>query len=238
VSRKLELFLAPGPSYTAPDQIGELVAVLATTLAEAGTVRVVAHDPGILGGLAHGEETAAAPAFVGLVEVAFADGSDTDAGLAALGAALGAAPAFDRSASTAVAGSEYVIVEGDEPLMLAMALRRRPELTRAEFHAYWLTHHAELGRQVPGSEGYRQVHRDETLSERAAAALGLGGPEFDGVAVAYYSSGDRFLAIMANTEIVEGLLEDERRFIDHSQAALVVGRAPGLPTGSEPRAGY
>lgn len=104
-----------------------------------------------------------------------------------------------------------------------MALRRRDELSRPEFQRYWSTDHAELGRQVPGSQGYRQVHTDAALTDEARRVLRLNGPDYDGVAVACYADQAAFLGIMANEAVVQRLLEDERRFIDHSAAAMVVG---------------
>ena len=79
---------------------------------------------------------------------------------------------------------------------------------------------------MPDSEGYRQVHTDTTLTERARSAAGVSGTDFDGVALAYYSDSAAFRAIMANAEVVEPLLEDERRFIDHERSTFVVGWSP------------
>ena len=110
--------------------------------------------------------------------------------------------------------------------MLAMALTRRAGMSLADFTEYWSTKHADLGRQVPGSEGYRQVHLDTELTSQARELTGFDGPRFDGVALAYYSTEVTFQAIMANAEITDRLLEDERRFIDHSRAAMVVGARP------------
>ena len=110
--------------------------------------------------------------------------------------------------------------------MLAMALTRKNPLTRAEFQLHWATKHAELGRRVPGSQGYRQVHTDATLTEPARSAVGVGNLDFDGVALAYYADSAELRGILANPSIVEPLLEDERRFIDHERSTLVVGRTP------------
>jgi hypothetical protein len=187
-----------------------------TELANAPALRLIPHDPSILAGLAHGEETAQAPPFQAVL-MATLDGP------AELEARLARVPWLDRPRSTVVAGAEYVVVEGDQPIVLAMALTRKPDSSHEDFVRHWSTTHADLGRQVPGSEGYRQLHLDPELTARAGDALGFGGPDFDGVALAYYSSRDAVLAILANAEVTETLLEDERRFIDHSRAAMVIG---------------
>ena len=186
--------------------------------------RAVVHDTTALGGLAHGDETASAPTFVALLQIRqLPNGPITaDTGLRSL-LQLDQWPWVDRERSTVVVGPELVVVPGEQPLLLAMALRRRDEMSRPEFQRYWSTNHAELGRQVPGSQGYRQVHTDAALTNQARRILGVNGPDYDGVAVACYADQAAFLGIMANEAVVQRLLEDERRFIDHSAAAMVVG---------------
>ncbi len=185
-------------------------------LASTPELRLMPHDPSILAGLAHGEETAQAPPFQAVVTSTL-DTSDE------LAACLARLAWLDRSRSAVVAGDEFVVVEGDEPIVLAMALTRKAELSHEDFVRHWSTTHADLGRQVPGSEGYRQLHLDRALTADARTAFAFGGPEFDGVALAYYSSRDAVLAILANAAVTARLLEDERRFIDHSRAAMVIG---------------
>ncbi|GAB2455632.1 EthD domain-containing protein [Jatrophihabitans fulvus] len=182
-----------------------------------GDARVVAHDPSLLAGLAHGDATDEAPAYTHLVEFTWTSADDP------VIAALRDAEGVDHARSTVVAGDEFVVVPGDETIVLAMGLTRRDDLTRDAFVEHWSTTHADLGRAVPGSEGYRQLHRDDARTATAREALGFGGPEFDGIARACYSSIERFEAILADPSISGPLLEDEKRFIDHSRAAMVIG---------------
>jgi hypothetical protein len=67
------------------------------------------------------------------------------------------------------------------------------------------------------------VHTDAELTNQARGILGVNGPDYDGVAIACYADQAAFLGIMANEAVVQTLLEDERKFIDHSAAAMVVG---------------
>ena len=189
----------------------------------AADVRAVVHDATALGGLAHGDETASAPTFVALLQIRQLPNEQLPQMLDALAGQLDQWPWLDRERSTVVVGPELVVVPGEQPLLLAMALRRWDAMSRAEFQRYWSTNHAELGRQVPGSQGYRQVHTDSALTDPARGILGMNGPDFDGVAVACYADQSAFLGIMANEAVVQRLLEDERKFIDHSAAAMVVG---------------
>lgn len=189
----------------------------------AADVRAVVHDATALGGLAHGDETANAPTFIALLQIRQLPNKLLAQALDALAAQLDQWPWLDRERSTVVAGPELVVVPGEQPLLLAMALRRQVTMSRPEFQRYWSTNHAELGRQVPGSQGYRQVHTDAARTNQARGILKLNGPDYDGVAVACYADQAAFLGIMANEAVVERLLEDERKFIDHSAAAMVVG---------------
>jgi uncharacterized protein (TIGR02118 family) len=199
---------------------------ITSVLAGLRGARVTVHDPSLLAGLAHGEETESAPPFQYLVELACGSTRSATDVLAAARIRLNAIDGIDRPASTAVAGPEFTVVPGDQPIMLGMALTRRAGMSRDEFTQYWRTTHAELGRQVPGSEGYRQVHLDETLTNTARDTFEFGGPRFDGMAVAFYSSQAALEAIFSNSDVTSTLLADERNFIDHARSAMVVGRAP------------
>lgn len=122
-----------------------------------------------------------------------------------------------------VAGTEHVIVPGEQPLLLAMAIRRLPSLSHEQYVAHWSTVHAELGRGVPGSEGYRQVRTDGALQRRIAAASGLGVADLDGAALAYYSSPAAMARILGDPDVAGRLMADERTFIDHRRSAMLCG---------------
>jgi EthD domain len=218
----VELFLATSDRSPHAAELAEWTSAVAD-LSTAADARVVVHDATALGGLAHGDETASAPTFVALLQIRQLPNGLTPRILAALAAALDQWPWLDRERSTVVLGPELVVVPGEQPLLLAMALCRWDAMSRAEFQRYWSTNHAELGRQVPGSQGYRQVHTDAELTNQARGILGVNGPDYDGVAIACYADQAAFLGIMANEAVVQTLLEDERKFIDHSAAAMVVG---------------
>lgn len=222
----VELFLASLDRSRHVDELAHWSAAGGDLLTAAETCTVV-HDSTALGGLAHGDETASAPAFVALLQIRKLPHSLMPVTLDALAAELDQWPWLDRERSTVVVGPELVVVPGEQPLLLAMALRRRDSMSRPEFQRYWSTNHAELGRQVPGSQGYRQVHTAAAQTHQAREILGVHGPDYDGVAVACYADQAAFLGIMANEAVVQRLLEDERKFIDHSAAAMIVGYDAG-----------
>lgn len=178
-------------------------------------------------GLAHLEATANGPTIQAVLELQASEGTARQALTDAVaGSIRRLGHVVEPQLSAAVAGVEHVIVPGDQPIVLAFALRRLSELTDVRFHDYWLHEHAKLGRKVPGSQGYRQVHTDPAWTKAVVAATGVVVGDFDGVAIAYYEDVERFVGILSNPAIIEPLLADERRFIDHARSVLVLGTTP------------
>ena len=104
--------------------------------------RAVVHDPTALGGLAHGDETASAPTFVALLQVRQLHNGPIPQTLDALVAQLDQWPWVDRERSTVMVGPELVVVPGEQPLLLAMALRRRDDMSQPEFQRSCKNNHA------------------------------------------------------------------------------------------------
>lgn len=182
-------------------------------------------DAGLLGDdTAHASETSTGPGYAAVIHLETA-GAGESLPDAVSGVATEFGSLIDPLGSAALAGGEHVIVPGEERLMLAMAIRRLPSLRREQYAEHWETVHAELGRQVPGSQGYRQVRPEAQLSRQVAAAAGFGVDDLDGVALAYYSDEQAFFGIMGNPEIVGPLLADEQTFIDHAASGFVCGWA-------------
>ena len=104
-------------------------------------------------------------------------------------------------------------------IKIVFCLKRRPEMTREEFQAYWYDKHAPLVRshaEVLGIRRYVQVH---TLTDPLNAAIqaSRGAPaEDDGVAELWFDSLEWMAANPSPEAATAGaaLLEDERKFID------------------------
>ena len=118
-------------------------------------------------------------------------------------------------------------------IKLVFSLRRRPDLTRDEFLAYWREQHAPLvSRHADVLRIRRYVQTHARTSEVAAAQSAARGSEldvYDGQAELWWDSLDDIVAAVstpAGQQAALELLEDERRFIDHSRAAMIVGRRP------------
>jgi uncharacterized protein (TIGR02118 family) len=111
-------------------------------------------------------------------------------------------------------------------IKIVFCLRRRADLSREEFQAYWRTRHAPLVRSHADALGIRryvQVHSiDDAIS--AAVAGPRQSPEpFDGVAELWLDSLDALMVAgrsEAGRAASAELLEDERRFIDLPRSPL------------------
>ncbi len=112
-------------------------------------------------------------------------------------------------------------------IRLVFALRRKPELTRAEFQTYWLSKHAPLVASVATDLDilrYVQTHTmDDPANEAAQKARGKMEPEYDGVAELWWAS-EKALAENMTTDAAQAagakLLEDESKFIDLPNSPL------------------
>ena len=182
-------------------------------------------DAGLLDQTDHAAETAAGPGFRAVLHSRFPGEASVPTGVGlVIDESFG--PELDRAASAAVVGTEHVIVPGDHPLLLAMSLRRLSSLSSPDFLEHWSTVHAELGRRVPGSQGYRQLRPDPAASQRVSAEAGVGVADLDGVALAYFTDEAAMFGILGNPDVAGPLLEDERTFIDHSASGIVCGWPP------------
>ncbi|MBT4162125.1 MAG: EthD domain-containing protein [Gammaproteobacteria bacterium] len=112
-------------------------------------------------------------------------------------------------------------------IRLVFALRRKPDMNRAEFQDYWLRQHAPL---VAGFATdldilrYVQTHTlDDPANKAAQAARGDMEPEYDGVAELWWASEKDLtenLQSKAARAAGAALLEDEQKFIDLPNSPL------------------
>jgi uncharacterized protein (TIGR02118 family) len=115
-------------------------------------------------------------------------------------------------------------------IKLVFSLRRKPEMTREEFQAYWRDQHAPLvARHAEALRIRRYVQTHAVSSELAAAQSAARGSEpdvYDGEAELWWDSFDDVVAAVSTPEGQQAaieLLEDERRFIDLEHSPLWIG---------------
>jgi uncharacterized protein (TIGR02118 family) len=115
-------------------------------------------------------------------------------------------------------------------IKLVFSLRRRPEMTREEFQAYWSDRHAPLvsrHAEVLRIRRYVQTHaRASDAAAAQSAARGSDPDVYDGQAELWWDSLDDVIAAVstpAGQQAALELLEDERRFIDLERSPLWIG---------------
>ena len=95
--------------------------------------------------------------------------------------------AVDVDRSAVIAGTTETIKPGTGDLQLSFVMSRRPDLTTAEFHRYWLEEHARHAR-TEFFLGYHQFHGNPELSAVLASAVGFAHSDVDGIAECYLES--------------------------------------------------
>jgi uncharacterized protein (TIGR02118 family) len=112
-------------------------------------------------------------------------------------------------------------------LKIIICMKRKPEMSRAEFLRYWKEDHAKVVTEVAGPMGMRRNVHNHTVTTPVDARIRQGrGAEmddYDGVAESWF---DSLEALMSATSSDEGrraaarLAEDEARFIDFSRSRI------------------
>jgi uncharacterized protein (TIGR02118 family) len=111
-------------------------------------------------------------------------------------------------------------------IKLVFVIRRREDLSREEFHRYWLEEHGPLARRLLKPLGARRYVQTHTLGADLNAALAASrgtSAAYDGLAEVWWDSLDALLAVFDTTEgqrANEMLIEDEARFIDLERSSL------------------
>lgn len=116
-------------------------------------------------------------------------------------------------------------------LKLTILVKRRADLTQAQFDAHWRDLHGPLVRSHQDSLRIRRYVQTVPLDNPAAQAAiqtsrGSAAAEFDGCAELWWDSLEEAATARATPEGVralQALIEDERRFIDLSQSVLWYG---------------
>jgi len=106
-------------------------------------------------------------------------------------------------------------------IKLIVAIRRRPELSPAEFHEYWRSTHAAKVRSIAACERYiRRYVQAHTVD----AEYGAGEPSFDGTAELWFDSMADRDAFFSDPEYLAVVAPDERVFADMTRTRFFVTR--------------
>ena len=109
-------------------------------------------------------------------------------------------------------------------IKLIMCLKRRDDLSREEFRAYWRDKHGPFFMKNAGVMGTKKYVQSHTLPSPMNAAMQEGRgmlEEYDGVAEVWFESEEALAEAMGSDDMArlgEALLEDESNFIDHAKS--------------------
>lgn len=114
-----------------------------------------------------------------------------------------------------------------EVLKIVICMKRKPEMSRAEFQAYWKEVHAKVVQEVAAPMGMRRNVHNHTVStplaEQIRKSRGAPPDDFDGVAESWFDSVEALIAATSTDEgrrAARRLAEDEARFIDFSRSRI------------------
>ncbi len=111
-------------------------------------------------------------------------------------------------------------------IKLVYCVRRRADISEAEFFRYWREEHGPLVKSVAGDLRARRYVQSHSVAAEVGAGLtegrGLAAP-FDGITEVWWESVEELVAGSASAagqEAGRRLYEDESRFIDFSDSRL------------------
>ena len=111
-------------------------------------------------------------------------------------------------------------------IKLVYCIRKRADISEAEFHRYWLEEHGPRVRghaKALGADRYVQSHTfGSELNEGLRASRGM-SPPHDGITELWWSDTEAFQKALASEDGIaagKDLLEDERHFIDIGASTL------------------
>ncbi len=122
-------------------------------------------------------------------------------------------------------------------IKLCYMLRRRQDLSRAEFQRYWLEEHAPLVQRVQADlrlQRYVQVHTFLDAGDNPANPRGAMEEAPDGVAELWWESMGDLREAMATPEGQRAdklLAEDEAKFVDLGRSSMGFGNVQEIVGG-------
>ena len=112
-------------------------------------------------------------------------------------------------------------------VVVTFLLRRRPELSNAEFHRYWREEHGPLVARHADELGIRryiQLHtRDAGLGGAISSGRGCEPTDHDGIAILWFDDEESLVAAASTPGGMAAsaeLYEDEQRFLDLPRCQL------------------
>ena len=128
----------------------------------------------------------------------------------------------DPARSGLLAGREHAIVAGDGQIARLFLVRKRSELSDAQFHDYWLNVHGRMAIGMADPPAYRQWHADEEITRAIGSAAGLSTLDLNGAAQTFFQSEDEIRRRFANAADFKSsaVYADILKFIDVDRSSV------------------
>jgi hypothetical protein len=126
---------------------------------------------------------------------------------------------LDPQESTALLGYDRVFLPCDpQPVHFHYLMRRREDLTDADYYEHYVNFHSQYGLTTPGAPGYRQTYVDADASRTLGKLTGLVGPIATSVSELELPS---IRGLLEGTRTVDsGATADELRFVDRPRSIM------------------
>lgn len=117
-----------------------------------------------------------------------------------------------------------------DPIKLTCAIRRRPDLSPAQFYDYWLNHHGPFAAEqikVLGGCRYVQSHTADSAQNLLLTAARGSGEPYDGIVEVWFPSEQAMITAIATPAGIQAnqlLTEDEKNFIDLPRSSFFLTR--------------
>ena len=105
-------------------------------------------------------------------------------------------------------------------IKLTILLKRRPDITRAQFSEYWLHAHAPKIVALPGAQQVVKSYIQQVAMSDLPGGLPVA--DFDGMAELWFDDLQSAMTIMGSREYLETIPTDEPNFIDPTATRIMV----------------
>jgi hypothetical protein len=131
---------------------------------------------------------------------------------------------IDRDRSSAVVGTDIVMLDGGGPVQLFYCMRRTADTTHEAFCKFWAEQHKKIAITTPSLSGYRQLHASLDHSRVAAEAAGLPVSEINGLALEWFRAMEGFVgAVGGPASFTQAAKASEEQFNNLGGVSSILG---------------
>ncbi|KAJ7131589.1 EthD domain-containing protein [Mycena crocata] len=108
---------------------------------------------------------------------------------------------------------------------LVILLKRKPTLSKEEFHKYWSGSHGALFSSLEIVQTnllkYEQAHTNDAVLQQISQVMGAPMAEWDGMVIFEGESYAKIFAVFQDAEYQKIIVPDEEKFLDRQSAQML-----------------